>query len=80
MRIDRRRFVNQSVLVAGALILNAPLNVVGEGLAASPDGELWNHMSWMNEPASSKIIGNEIMVRSRAKTVSFRQGCVTRFS
>jgi regulation of enolase protein 1 (concanavalin A-like superfamily) len=68
MPIDRRRFMNQSVLVAGALMLNAPLNAAGESLAASSDGQLLNRMSWMNEPASSKIVGNELMVRSRAKT------------
>jgi len=68
MLIDRRRFVDRSVLVAGALFLNPARGAARAGAVSSSSDELLNHMNWMNEPASSKIIGSEIMVRSRAKT------------
>jgi uncharacterized protein len=68
MQIDRRRFVDQSILVAGALFLNTVGRASGATLASSPNDELLSRMSWMNEPASAKFNGNEILVRSRAKT------------
>jgi regulation of enolase protein 1 (concanavalin A-like superfamily) len=66
--IGRRRFVNQSVLVAGALLLNPAYDVAEAGSILTQSDELLNHMSWLNEPTSAKITGNEILVRSRAKT------------
>ena len=65
MGMDRRRFVSRSaVLVAGGLAFN-----VAEALAAPPEpADLLSRMNWLNEPASAKINGTEIAVRSRAKT------------
>lgn len=68
MQIDRRRFMDQSILVAGALFMNAVCGASGASPTSSPADGLLRHMSWMNEPASAKINGNEIVVRSRAKT------------
>jgi len=64
MGMDRRKFMGQSALVAGALTLN------GIEAWASPasQADLLSRMKWMNEPASAKIDGTEITVRSRAKT------------
>ena len=68
MLIDRRRFVDQSVLMAGALFLSSAYGAPSAGAAVSSNDELLNRMIWMNEPASSKILGGQILVRSRAKT------------
>ena len=63
MGMDRRDFVGRSVLAAGGLILAT------EALAAAPPNEeILTRMSWMNEPASAKLNGTEIAVRSRANT------------
>jgi uncharacterized protein len=64
MGMDRREFVGRSALVAGGLILS------GRETWAAPSSQtdLLPQMSWMNEPASAKINGAEIAVRSRAKT------------
>lgn len=68
MLVDRRQFLDQLVLVAGALFLNTAYRTAEASPAGSPNDELLNRMSWMNEPASAKIIGSEITVRSRSKT------------
>ena len=68
MLIDRRRFVDQSILVTGSLLLNGACTAAGASTEPSPNDELLSHMNWLNEPASAKISGTEIMVRSRAKT------------
>ena len=63
--MDRREFVSRSAaLVAGGLAFN-----VAEAWATSQQpADLLGRMSWLNEPASAKISGAEIAVRSRAKT------------
>jgi regulation of enolase protein 1 (concanavalin A-like superfamily) len=68
MLVDRRQFVDQFVLVAGALSLNTAWRRAEASSAASPNDELLTRMSWMNEPASAKITGGQITVRSREKT------------
>lgn len=62
MLMDRRRFIDRSILATGALLLNSTY------VSAAGPEELWNRMSWLNEPASAKIAGSELLVRSRAKT------------
>jgi uncharacterized protein len=59
--------MNQSVLVAGALVFNTPGEAQSDS-TASPQEDLLARMSWFNDPASAKITGSEITVRSRAKT------------
>lgn len=68
MGMDRRQFVDRSALVAGALFLNAAQWPAKAWAAAPANEDLLSHMSWMNDPASAKISGNAITVRSRAKT------------
>src|SRR5579859_1954551 len=68
MGMDRRQFMDRSALVAGALFLNAAQWTAKAWAGASANEDLLSHMSWMNEPASSKITGSAITVRSRAKT------------
>ena len=68
MGIDRRQFVNRSALMAGSLFLNGPHLAQNAWAAAPANEDLFSRMSWMNEPASAKITGNAITVRSRAKT------------
>jgi hypothetical protein len=54
--------------MAGAVSFNVACSAAEVSLDASTSDGLLNHMSWMNEPASSKIARGEITVRSRAKT------------
>src|SRR5690349_11301782 len=68
MGMDRRQFVDRSALVAGALFLDAAQWTAKAWASPSASEDLFSHMSWMNEPASAKITGNAITVRSRAKT------------
>jgi regulation of enolase protein 1 (concanavalin A-like superfamily) len=63
MLMDRRRFIDRSILATGAVLLESAYGAAGAG----PE-ELWNQMSWMNDPASAKIAGSELLVHSRAKT------------
>jgi uncharacterized protein len=64
--INRRRFIEGSLaLTASAVLLNQTHNAEA---VASPQNSLLSRMTWLNEPASSKITGEEIVVRSRAKT------------
>lgn len=64
MGMDRRAFVGRSVLLGSGLILG-----VANGLSEAPaNADLLGRMSWMNEPASAKMIGSELTVRSKAKT------------
>jgi uncharacterized protein len=67
-RIDRRQFVNRSAVVAGALLLDGAYGTAEAWAAAAGNDDLLGSMSWLNEPASAKIAGNAITVRSRAKT------------
>ena len=64
MGMDRREFVGRSALVAGGLILSG----TEAGATPPPPANLLSQMSWMNEPASAKIDGTGMTVRSRAKT------------
>jgi len=53
------------MLTAGVVLLDQPSNAQ---VASSPQGSLLSRMTWLNEPASAKIAGEQIVVRSRAKT------------
>jgi len=53
------------VLTAGVVLFDQAYNAEA---APSPQDNLLSRMTWMNEPASSKIAGEQIVVRSRAKT------------
>jgi uncharacterized protein len=64
MGMDRRKFLGQSALLAGGLTFS----VTEAWAAPQQHADLLSQMSWLNEPASAKINGTEIAVRSRAKT------------
>ncbi len=64
MGMDRREFVGRSALVAGGLALG----VSGARAAAPEQADLLSRMKWLNEPASAKVEGAELTVRSKAKT------------
>ncbi len=68
MHMDRRRFTNQAVLAVGALLVNTASNTAQAAPSTSSNDVLLNRMSWMNQPESSKINGDELVVHSRAKT------------
>jgi len=53
------------MLTAGVVLLEQASNAQ---VASSPQGSLLSRMTWLNEPASAKIAGEQIVVRSRAKT------------
>jgi regulation of enolase protein 1 (concanavalin A-like superfamily) len=64
--VNRRRFIEGTlVLTAGVVLFDQAGNAEA---APSPEDILFSRMTWMNEPASSKIVGEQIVVRSRAKT------------
>ena len=68
MGLNRRQFVDQAALAAGAILLNRAGGTARASEPAASDNDLFEHMKWLNEPASVKISGGEITVRSRAKT------------
>lgn len=68
MQMDRRRFMGQSLLVSSALLTSSVRAAAAISSASPSNDDLFSRMSWMNEPASAKISGNEIVVRSKAKT------------
>ena len=53
------------MLTAGVVL---PDRASSAQVASSPQGSLLSRMTWLNEPASAKIAGEQIVVRSRAKT------------
>jgi hypothetical protein len=67
MPITRRQLLHHSALAAGALTLPAIPGLASEvaPLAQAADDNLFTRMTWFNEPASSKINGDELTVRSK---------------
>jgi regulation of enolase protein 1 (concanavalin A-like superfamily) len=53
------------MLTAGVVLLDRPSSAEA---APSSQDSLLSRMTWLNEPASAKIAGEQIVVRSRAKT------------
>jgi len=74
MPITRRQLLHRSALSAGALCLPSipalaiePANRFAQS-APPTDDNLFTRMTWLNPPASSKINGTELTVRSKPKT------------
>jgi regulation of enolase protein 1 (concanavalin A-like superfamily) len=64
--VNRRRFIEGSLaLTAGVVLFDQACKA--EAAPTSQDS-LLSRMTWLNEPASAKIAGEQIVVRSRAKT------------
>jgi regulation of enolase protein 1 (concanavalin A-like superfamily) len=73
MHSDRRRFLQQSLLVMSATMMSRPtLAEVPQGNGRE-EGDLSGRMTWMNEPASWNKSGDQLVVRSRAKTDFWRK-------
>ncbi len=68
--LNRRSFLLASSAAAGYAALSSPLNFA---LAQQTPDDLISRMTWMNEPASSKRSGDELIVRSRPKTDFWRK-------
>lgn len=75
MQCSRRIFVQQSLGLAGALIMGDRAAALAVPLAPSPSGsgELFARMTWMNAPESVQQDGDKLIVRSRAKTDFWRK-------
>ena len=72
MRCNRRTFVNRSLALAGALMTGAAASEAAPHSDARA-ADLFARMSWMNEPASSKRLGETMVVHSRPKTDFWRK-------
>ena len=71
MPITRRQLLHRSALAAGALCLPTIPAIAIEpsgSFASFPHEHIFDLMTWFNEPASSKINGGELTVRSKPKT------------
>src|SRR5207245_7380539 len=71
MESDRRTFLWQSAGLAAATLIGA--QTAAEDRQAASPAELLKRMSWMNEPASSNLVGDKLAVRSRPKTDFWRK-------
>lgn len=73
MFIDRRSFVQTSLLLGGAAV--AGRTVLRQATHSSTQGGhgLLDHMTWMNAPASFKRSGDQLVVDSRPKTDFWRK-------
>jgi regulation of enolase protein 1 (concanavalin A-like superfamily) len=73
MHCDRRAFVQQSLVLATAVLMGelAP-EVLSHARSAGSD-DLIAQMVWMNEPESEKRSGDRLIVRSRSKTDFWRK-------
>jgi len=63
----RRSSIVKATVLVGALAMTKAT------LAASADTDLISRMTWFNEPASSKRVGEKLIVRSRRKTDFWRK-------
>jgi regulation of enolase protein 1 (concanavalin A-like superfamily) len=73
MQTERRKFLEQSLLVTCATIVGAPTLTAASPVGADMKTDLMGRMKWMNEPASWKKSGESLVVRSRAKTDFWRK-------
>jgi uncharacterized protein len=74
MQCNRRIFVQQSLGLAGAVIVGERATRAMPFAPPPPaGGELFARMTWMNAPESAKQDGDKLIVRSRAKTDFWRK-------
>jgi regulation of enolase protein 1 (concanavalin A-like superfamily) len=73
MKPDRREFLYQSIALASTAIAAPRVLAVPAMPRIAGSGDLVARMSWMNEPASWKRVGEQILVHSRAKTDFWRK-------
>jgi hypothetical protein len=73
MQLTRRIFLQRSLLAAPAFAVSSQHFLPRFAQSAAGAGVLFGRMSWLNEPASAKISGDKLSVRSRAKTDFWRK-------
>src|SRR5271154_87388 len=73
MQLNRREVLHQLLLATGAVLLEPPMLAEPLQAPAPANNDLLSKMSWMNEPASSKMLGNRLIVRSLPKTDFWRK-------
>jgi uncharacterized protein len=74
MKLDRRNFVRESLLLTGAVAVAPTVAATLPSLAITPPAEdLVARMTWFNEPASWKKSGDQLIVHSRPKTDFWRK-------
>lgn len=72
--IDRRTFVARAAALSVAVASSGPAagRSVRQDLVPA-QGDLLGRMTWLNEPASSKRVGDKLVVRARPKTDFWRK-------
>jgi regulation of enolase protein 1 (concanavalin A-like superfamily) len=68
MPSNRRTFLEQSLVVAGVAVAVPELLAKYPTIHLDGEGDLASRMTWLNEPASWKKSGEQLVVRSRPKT------------
>ncbi len=71
MRPDRRTFLRNSLGAACTSLVGVRL--LGGGPQSGKQDSLRARMSWLNEPASWKTIGEKLLVHSKPKTDFWRK-------
>ncbi|MBZ5663026.1 MAG: DUF1349 domain-containing protein [Acidobacteriia bacterium] len=67
LKTTRRSFIARGAMFVGALSIPKAIP------AEAADSDLLARMTWFNEPASSKRVGEKLVVHSRAKTDFWRK-------
>jgi regulation of enolase protein 1 (concanavalin A-like superfamily) len=73
MTPGRRAFLRTSLILGSAALLGKRVVAQASPTPAVQETELLARMSWMNEPASSKLSGTQLLVHSRPKTDFWRK-------
>jgi regulation of enolase protein 1 (concanavalin A-like superfamily) len=73
MFTDRRSFMRTSVILGAAATTGLPVLPQAKRVIPQPGHDLPEQMKWMNDPASFKHSGEELVVRSKPKTDFWRK-------
>jgi regulation of enolase protein 1 (concanavalin A-like superfamily) len=73
MHCDRRAFVQQSLVLATAVLMGEGASEALSHARSGGTADLIAQMVWMNEPESEKRSGDRLVVRSRSKTDFWRK-------
>lgn len=73
MQWNRRTFLQSFGLATSGAMLSRHLLAQVPAQSSSTSNALFDRMTWLNEPASSKRSGSKLIVRSRAKTDFWRK-------
>jgi uncharacterized protein len=73
MNPGRRALLRTSLILGSAAVVGKSVVAQASPTPALQEAELLARMSWMNEPASSKLGGTQLLVHSRPKTDFWRK-------